>query len=124
MKKENAVQFFRHVCNIQALAGLASYSEALELYKKLHRLEVRIRRENEAECNGTLGLTEAEIEAKDERRMKKYQSLLPGVDGLLINSDPRGYALKMSVVSTEKLRAKNIDLFVDWGKFGILAPDF
>lgn len=37
---------------------------------------------------------------------------------LFINSDPRGYALKLP----EKV-AKDHDLYRDWGGYGIIAPD-
>ena len=124
MKKENADQFFRHICNIQALAGLFSYHEALMLYKSLHRLEARIDRENTNDCNGTSGLTEDQETARDKRRFLKYKSLLPNVPGLFINGDPRGYALKIHVKETQELRDKDINLYTDWGGYGILAPEF
>ena len=124
MKKENADQFFRHVCNLQTIAGLSSYHEALELYKQLHRLETRVHRENENDCNGTTGLSEKQEGLRDKRRFEKYQSLLPGVEGLFINGDPRGYALKIHVKQTEELRDKGINLYRDWGGYGIFAPEF
>ena len=124
MKTINADQFFRHVCNLQTLAGLPDYHEAYILYKKLHNLEIRIHRENEADCNGTNGLTEKQEEARDKRRFKKYQSLLPGVTGLFLNGDPRGYSLKIHVKETQELNDKGINLYRDWGGYGILAPEF
>jgi hypothetical protein len=124
MKTKNADQFFRHVCNLQTIAGLSSYHEAFELYKQLHRLEARINRENTDDCNGTTGLTEEQEAKRDERRFNKYQSLLPDVTGLFINGDPRGYALKMHVKQAQELRDKGINLYQDWGQYGILAPEF
>lgn len=124
MKKENADQFFSHVCNLQTLAGLSSYHEALELYKKLHRLETRVHRENEEDCNGTNGLTEKQEEKRDAKRFKSYQTLLPGLSGLFINGDPRGYSLKIHVKQVHELRDKGINLYTDFGGYGILAPDF
>ena len=124
MKRENEKFLFRHVCNLQTLAGLSYYHDALILYKSLHRLEARIHRENEDDCNGTNGLTEKQEEARDARRFKSFQSLLPNVDGLFINGDPRGYSLKMHVKQTQELRSKGINLETDWGGYGILAPDF
>ncbi len=124
MKTKNADQFFRHVCNLQTLAGLSSYHESLELYKKLHRLEARVNRENTNDCNGISNLTEEQEEKRDRRRFNSFQSLLPGVSGLFINGDPRGYALKMHVKNTQELRDKGINLYTDWGGYGILSPEF
>jgi hypothetical protein len=124
MKAKNADQFFRHVCDLQTMVGLSSYHEAYELYEKLHRLEARIHRENEEDCNGTNGLTEKQEERRDARRFKSFQSLLPNVPGLFVNGDPRGYSLKMHVKETEELRLKGIKLYTDWGRYGILAPEF
>jgi hypothetical protein len=39
---------------------------------------------------------------------------------VFINRDPRGYALK---VSSETVKAFNLDLPTDWGGYGIIAPD-
>ena len=124
MKAENAEQLFRHVCNLQTLTGAGSYHEALGLYKKLHRLETRVHRENENDCNGTTGLSDAQETARDKRRFEKFQSLLPGVSGLFINGDPRGYSLKMHAKQTQELFDKGINLYRDWGGYGILAPKF
>ena len=124
MKKENADQFFRHVCNLQTLAGLDNYHDALTLYKSLHRLEARISRENTDDCNGTSNLTDKQSESRDERRFKKFQSLLPNVSGLFINGDPRGYALKIHTKDAMELRYKGINIYQDWGGYGILAPEF
>ena len=123
MKTKNTDQFFRHVCNLQTLAGLSTYHEALELYKKLHRLERRIHRENEEDCNGN-GMTEEQEEKRDKRRYNTFISLLPNVSGLFINGDPRGYSLKIHCKETEELRLKGINLYIDWGRYGILAPEF
>jgi len=106
------------------LANLQTYFEALKLYKTLHRLETRVHRENEDDCNGTNGLTERQEIARDKRRFNTYQNLLPGVTGLFINGDPRGYSLKLHVKETQELRQKDIYLMSDWGGYGILAPDF
>ena len=124
MKAENAEQLFRHVCNLQTLTGVGSYHDALDLYKKLHRLETRVHRENEDDCNGTTGLSESQETARDKRRFNKFQSLLPDVTGLFINGDPRGYSLKMHVKQTQELFDKGINLYRDWGGYGILAPKF
>lgn len=42
-------------------------------------------------------------------------------DILLINFDPRGYALKFK---PEWVKENNIKIYQDWGGYGIVAPDF
>lgn len=124
MKTKKSNELFKHICNLQTLAGLNSYHDAVILYKKLHRLEALIHRENENDCNGTSGLTEQQEADRDKRRFNTYQSLLPGVSGLFINGDPRGYSLKIHVKQTQELYDKGINLDRDWGGYGLLAPDF
>ena len=124
MKKENAAQLFRHVCNLQAIAGLSSYSEALDLYKKLHRIEARQCRINEMECNGEIDLPEEETAKRGKKTLDRVTALLPGLKTIFINGDPRGYALKIDDSEQRELRDKGINLYSDWGGYGILAPDF
>ena len=115
MKKQNAQIFVNHVNNLREITGINNYHDALTLYKRLHRLEARIHRENEDDCSGTSGLTGEQAEERDKRRFKSYQSLLPNVRGLFINGDPRGYALKMHVKERQEWDAKGVNLYSDWG---------
>jgi len=104
MKKQNADQFFRHVCNLQTLAGLSSYHEALELYKRLHRIEARMNRIFINECNGYSNLTEEQEEKRDAKVLKQVKDLLPGLKTIFLNGDPRGYSLKIKPEEREELR--------------------
>jgi len=124
MKKENAAQFFRHVCNLQIIAGLDNYSDAIELYKKLHRIEARCNRLFTNDCNGVSNLTEEQEEKRDTRILKQVNGLLPSLKTVFLNGDPRGYALKIENSELQELRNKEIHLYSDWGGYGILAPDF
>lgn len=124
MKAKNADQFFRHVCNLQTLAGLESYHEAYELYKKLHRIEARCARLFMDECNGVNMLSEGESEKRDARILQQVKNLVPGLKTIFLNGDPRGYALKISTEETRELRDKGINIHQDWGGYGILAPEF
>jgi len=40
---------------------------------------------------------------------------------VFINGDPRGYALK---IKSEYVAANNLQIYRDWGGYGIIAPDF
>jgi hypothetical protein len=91
------------------------------LCKALRRLEVKMHRANENYCNGIM-----ESEAHD----KLENSVLNKVDDLLgfralgipvfINSDPRGYALK---IKSEYVADNNLDIHRDWGGYGIICPE-
>jgi hypothetical protein len=124
MKAKNANQFFNHVCNLQKIAGLSSYHEAFELYKKLHRIEARMNRIFTNECNGYSNLTEAQEEKRNARVLKQLNTLLPGLKTIFLNGDPRGYALKIKPEEAKELRDKDINLYTDSGGYGILAPEF
>lgn len=124
MKTSNADQFFRHVCNLQTLAGLNSYHEALELYKKLHRIEARCSRLFTNECNGVNCLTEEAEEKRDAKILQQVKNLVPGLNTIFLNGDPRGYALKFKPEEREQLRDKGINFYSDFGGYGILAPEF
>ena len=124
MKAKNASQLFNHVCNLQKIAGLNSYYEAFELYKKLHRIEARMSRIFTDECNGYSNLTEDQEEKRDARVLKQLNTLLPGLKTIFLNGDPRGYALKVKPEEVKELRDKDINLYTDWGGYGILAPEF
>jgi hypothetical protein len=124
MKTKNADQFFRHVCNLQTIAGLDSFHNALDLYKRLHRIEARCSRIFTDECNGTRTGTEEEQEKQDARILKSVCALLPSLKTIFLNGDPRGYALKIKSEEQKELRDKGINLYSDFGGYGILAPEF
>jgi hypothetical protein len=97
----------------------------------LRRLEKEARRYAEAKCNGawhfapyhkggtTLRLwtgSEAEEEAYEQHLLARLTKLMDNAEGLFINLDPRGYALKVTPDAAG-------DLPTDWGGYGLLAPD-
>jgi hypothetical protein len=94
----------------------------LALAKAVHRLEVRAHRMAEQYCNGDIELEQYEkltdgIEAALDRLLGFKAKGIP----VLINGDPRGYALK---IESEYVKDHNIDIHRDWGGYGILAPEF
>ena len=77
------------------------------------------------ECNGTRPGTEEENEKKDEKVIDRVKKLLPVATGVFLNGDPRGYTLKIKSEDVKTLNeAGKINIYQDWGGYGILAPEF
>jgi hypothetical protein len=73
-------------------------------------------------CNGVF--TQENYEDATVTIKPKAQALFNNkLEGFFINSDPRGYALKITSEQTQILREKGIILHTDWGGYGILSPD-
>ena len=76
------------------------------------------------ECNGHSDLIEEQEEKRDAKVLKQVKDLLPGLKTIFLNGDPRGYSLKIKPEEREELRNKDINLYSDFGGYGILAPEF
>jgi hypothetical protein len=88
-------------------------------YQRLRRLEMKARRMAEAECNGTL--PEGAWEKFVETTTRTIERIFGGpVPGFFVNSDPRGYALKIDPSHGKVPEGMS----TDWGGCGILAPEF
>ena len=94
--------------------------EPIALCKKLRLLEGKQDRANVDYCNGDM--TAAQHGLITERTRSAVNNLLGpnGLDIIYINSDPRGYALK---IDDATVREQNLDIPRDWGGYGLLAPD-
>jgi hypothetical protein len=90
----------------------------VSLCKALHRLEAEAHRYTEQLCNGP-EISEADQEKKEASILARVKALLGAGPEVILNRDPRGYALK---IDTEN--AKNLDIYKDWGGYGILCPEF
>ena len=92
--------------------------EPIALCKKLRIIEAKQDKANCDYCNGDI--TGAQHELITERTRSAVNNLLGpnGLDIIYINSDPRGYALK---IQTEDAQA--LDIPTDCGGYGLLAPD-
>lgn len=95
--------------------------DPIEICRKLRRLETKANRAAVAYCNGEMDVSEWEIFS--ERIEGKVLNIIGGkyADWIQINGDPRGYTLK---IKDEIVREKQLDIYRDWGGYGILAPDF
>lgn len=87
--------------------------------KKLRRLEVIANRLACDYCNGVIGTEEWDKESGEV--WDKLIKIIGSTNGryCFINSDARGYALKIKSEYTPQP-----GVYSDWGGYGILAPDF
>ena len=97
-----------------------AFSFPVRLCRRLRTLEARAHRYAERLCNGP-EIPEAEVE-KIEKSIDLALVRIIGKEGAakcFINTDPRGYALKIC-----EERSKFWQGYKDWGGYGIIAPDF
>ena len=92
------------------------------LCKALRRIETKGNRLATDYCN-VEGFDPATLERHDKRTMKRLAELLPGLpaEAIHLNHDPRGYYLK---IDDKYIRDNKIELYRDWGGYGIIAPEF
>jgi len=120
-KKEERIFFkTRHIENLGKLFNL-DYNDAEGLYRSLRRIETKLNRIYEVACERELWPQETEVKTRLKERAKK---LTKNANGLIFNSDPRGYSIKIDDQVNRELRNQGINLYSDWGGYGILAPDF
>ena len=96
--------------------------DPVALAKRVHRVETKARRLATDYCNGL-------IETDDWE--KHTEVVLTSLDKILgfvklgipvhVNGDARGYALK---IDDAYVRDHQLQIYRDWGGYGILAPDF
>lgn len=115
----------RHGANLNKIFNTGL--DNVKLCKKLRRLEIKAAYYTTLECN-TGDDYHAEI-CKILTAVKKI--LFPTAESqfankdlylkIFINRDPRGYALK---IKNDYVREHNLNIYKDWGGYGILSPDF
>jgi hypothetical protein len=93
--------------------------EPLEIYEKLRRIELKLKRLNTDYCNGVI--QEADYDSACAKLEAKVVALLGQNHPIYLNRDPRGYALK---IRDSYMKAHNLDLPTDWGGYGLIAPEF
>lgn len=92
--------------------------DAIALCKKLRIIERKQDVANTDYCNGYISCDQ--FNTIKNRTRKRILKLLGDNVPIIINSDPRGYALKIDDAFMYKHQPK---LMRDWGGFGIIAPD-
>ena len=113
-----------------------SHSELVGRFMFLRQEELKLNRLAQITCDGGgrhLSTTQKNINmhnAEDEIALSEKS--LPEVmakwfvdedkfrEQFFINTDPRGYALKLNITAVEQAK---YDIYRDWGGYGILAPE-
>jgi hypothetical protein len=92
--------------------------EPAKLCKKLIKIERKASKLSTDYCNGVI--SSKVFDTQDAELFLKLKDTLGEAGPIVfINSDPRGYALKIDDSS-----CKNLSIYKDWGGYGIIAPDF
>lgn len=116
-------QILWHALRLNKALGLGlDVDNAVKLCKQLHRLEIKAHRLAEDYCNGLIEVDKWETETdKILARVNKLTHYVDAGIPVIINGDPRGYALK---IDAEYVAEHNLNIHRDMGGFGILAPEF
>jgi len=120
MKEEIKKRIERHGLNIAKFFNLDS-TEPLNLCRKLRTLERKAHDLTLRQCNEGEKETDKHEEQEILNALNKILNFREQNIKVFINGDPRGYALKIS--DKHKDRIDEINLFRDWGGYGIIAPD-
>lgn len=125
IQSNNVWAYVNHLQVLAYLSGLPFESSRWELEKihmELTKIEKRVHNRQTHSCNGTIDEDKCErLDAKDEAKVLK---MLPKLESFFINSDPRGYSLKIKDKKANELREQGVNIYQDWGGYGILAPEF
>ena len=123
-KIEMYARIKKHGEDIKKIFSLPASTDPVKLCKSLRRLETEAQTIQTTHGNGFY-----EVAANKEAQLfiKLKALLMPKATvedflkfGIFLNTDPRGYALK---IPDEIVREKNLTISRDWGGFGIIAPD-
>jgi len=123
-KIEMYARIRKHGEDIKKIFSMPAATDPIKLCKSLRRLENKA--EGIQELHGSGSYEEA---AREEAALivKLKNLLMPDATpneflkfGIFLNTDPRGYALK---IPDEIVKENNWTIHKDWGEFGIIAPD-
>lgn len=110
----------RHMAALESLSKNTSPMTGEQIWLWLRRIERAISRATEAACNNQEGVNDLPEHLRQARDgVKKALGYLP--QGFFINTDPRGYALK---IDNDKVPLAIEGLHRDNGGYYILAPEF
>jgi len=120
-RRKNQIE--KHLEALQQLVNLCGGSKykITTINSKLRAIEFLASKDAEKYCNGDIDTDQ--FGEKAEQYKSQVQSLFNNnLKGLKINSDARGYALK---IHDDVMRAeyKEIGLQRDWGGYGLLSPE-
>ena len=123
-KLEMYARIKKHGEDIKKIFSMPADTDPIKLCKSLRRLENTGEAIQELHNNGHYG----ESARQEAALIVKLKNLLmPDATpneflkfGIFLNTDPRGYALK---IPDEIVKENNLTIHKDWGGFGIIAPD-
>ena len=123
-KIEMYARIKKHGEDIKKIFSLPADTDPIKLCKSLRRLETQAQTIQETHGNGYYE-TAARQEAVLIVKLKNL--LMPNGTpeeflkfGIFLNTDPRGYALK---IPDEIVKKNAWTIHKDWGEYGIIAPD-
>ena len=115
-------QIEKHGRDLLKIYPEAKEQDPVKLCKKLHRLERAAHQYAEDYCNGVnVPATEAEQEKAEKSLTAKAQKVLGEGPTIMLNLDPRGYALK---IESETVQSEKLTIYRDMGGYGIICPEF
>ena len=115
----------KHGQDLKRVFNLDPTTDPVKLCKKLLRLENKAHKLATDFCNGVID--QLEWDKKADQILTKVETIFENkANGFIfVNGDARGYSLKILEEFTTALRNRsNVNIFRDWGGFGIVAPDF
>lgn len=125
-KERRTQQLNRHYAALVKLAVVCGLKDinGKRLSSKLRAIEQAAHKEAEDYCNGVISSSD-EWQQRTVIHMEKVQALFNNkLNGLFINGDARGYALKIdSDLLTPGGLYADTGLQTDWGGYGLLAPE-
>ena len=116
-KQTMYAQIEQHGNNLNAIFNTGL--DPVKLCKKLRPLELKANKIATDWCNGVIDTEN--IDPIIEPIMKQVRKILGEKYPIQFNGDARGYALK---ISEKIMKANNLNLYQDWGGYGIICPDF
>jgi hypothetical protein len=112
----------KHGKNLLVIFPNAIEKDPVKLCKKLLRLENKLHWYATEYCNGNLNGDDMGWNIVASKIVGKVAKILNSKDiDIMTNADCRGYSLK---INAGVVRAKNLNIYRDFGGYGIIAPDF
>jgi hypothetical protein len=113
-------QILTHGENLKTIFNLTG--DAVKIAKQVHSLEVKAAKVALDYCNGDIEMEGKEyLEEKLLSQLDKVLNFSAQAIPVFFNGDPRGYTLK---IDDKYVRDNNLAIYLDWGGYGILAPEF
>jgi len=121
-KQKRDGEILRHGLQLKAIFPTTQMGP-VSICKALRRVENRMHKLAEDNCN--YGVDDDKLDKAHQSALNRVFEILEPTEeqkaAIFINGDPRGYALK---IEDSYVRSHSLDIYRDWGGYGILAPEF